>query len=97
MEMKDIVKNRVEVGECEVNTDKLAKRWNDNYSLSQWKEDFRLILVTPKKKKVKFKFAIKKSNAWELIERLGLTAEQSPVFNSGKTWRQPIIQTSAII
>lgn len=73
-----------DVGECEIDVKAVVERWKNLWCISQWGEDeFRFC-------DGQFKCTISKDQAKEIISAVGLIAEQSPVFNSGKTWRIPM-------
>ena len=87
--LDDIVTNFQSTGNCEFDIDLTVKKWNHTWSISQWRDEFTLCkhlrMGTPC---MRFKFRISEEDARELIDRLNLTRGQSPIFNSGGTWRQ---------
>jgi hypothetical protein len=72
---------------CKVDIDKCVKLWDNNFwSISQWNDEYTLVKVYDSDNYGKCK--ISKQQAHELIGKLNLVDEKSPIFNSGKTWRQ---------
>jgi len=81
---KSIFSKFADVGVCEIVVGEVIKQWKPDSFISQWKQEYTLVGGTggPKAK-------ISKQQAKELIVELDLMPEQSPIFNSGKTWRKP--------
>lgn len=71
------------VGICEVSVEAVVSQWSADCFISQWRDEYTLV-GGPDGPKAK----LSKQQAKELIVELDLMPEQSPVFNSGKTWRK---------
>ncbi len=84
--MKKLIKTFNETGNCEVYTDKVASAWDDRFSISQWKDEYRLIKQVKLFEEASAKVTISKEQAMEIIEKVKLLPIQS-MFPSGKTWR----------
>jgi hypothetical protein len=87
--LDDIVSDYQTTGECQVDLDLVVKKWNHTWLISQWQDEYTLCkfvrMGTPS---MKINVRISTNQASELIDRLNLDHEQSPVFRSGATWRQ---------
>lgn len=80
-----------ETGICEVDVNEVCKQWSNDFAISQWRDEYTLCKFDPSADnftKTSLKVKISKQQAKELIVELDLIPEQSPVFNSGKTWRK---------
>jgi hypothetical protein len=85
-ELESILKTLPLTGECEVDIEKAVNIWNETYCVSQFKEQYSLVKFYADKDYGKV--TISKQQAHELIGKLNLVDEQSPVFRSGRTWKQ---------
>ena len=84
-----VVKEFNDTGICAVDVDMAVKKWNHLWSLSQWKDTFRLVKMLRKDSDIRdLKVEISNEQAEELIKRMSLVQIQSGVFNSGSTWRK---------
>lgn len=86
-----VMRKYVEAGECTINVPTTIKRWNKDWSISQWDDEYTLCHDNPESDnftRTDFKARITKRQAIQLIVELNLTQIQSPVFRSGKTWRK---------
>lgn len=86
----DIIVNFQMTGPCEISIEKTVEIWDEDWSISQWDEEYTLChqnLKADNFTKTDFKVAISKKQAHELIGELDLINERSPVFRSGSTWR----------
>ena len=78
-------------GVCLIDEPAVIKKWNKNFSISQWKDEYTLLHFNRRATnftKTDLKVKISKEQALGLITKLNLSENQSPVFNSAKTWRQ---------
>jgi hypothetical protein len=78
--MNEIVLKFEFAGPCEVDVAAVVAAWNDQWFISQWQNDYRLIGP-------ELKVSITKQQAKEIIVELDLMPTQS-LFRSGKTWRK---------
>lgn len=85
--MTEFIITFFETGPCEVDCDKVVACWNDLLSISQWKEEFRLIEQVEAGKEDCRKVTISKAQAQEIISKAGLLCIQSEVFVNAKTYR----------
>lgn len=84
--MEDIIKNMPLTGICDLDIEKCIFSWNKaSFSISQYKEEFRLIVADGED--LKLKASISKIQAHELIGKMDLNMEQSAIFRHGRTWR----------
>ena len=76
-------------GECNISVKNTIAQWDDDYFISQWKEEYTLCRKDKDAEnftKTNLKVRISKLKAHELIGKLDLVCIDSPVFKSGKTW-----------
>ncbi len=85
--MDELIKNFNRTGNCEVDTDKVAKAWNDKFSISQWHDEYRLIEDIELFKEGAYKISISKEQALEIINKVKLLPIQSGFLKNAKTWR----------
>ena len=85
--MKDLITNFQTTGPCTVDVDKVAKAWNNEFSISQWEKDYRLIRQDAKDPEICAKVTISNEQAEEIILKLNLLPIQSTIFRSGATYR----------
>ena len=85
--LTDVLLTFPNAGTCEVDIDKCAKLWDNKFwSISQWNDEYTLVKEYDSDNYGKCK--ISKQQAHQLIGTLNLVDEKSPIFNSGRTWRQ---------
>ncbi|MBQ8234509.1 MAG: hypothetical protein IJZ36_02875 [Bacilli bacterium] len=82
--MKDCVEYQL-TGDCKVDIDKVVKRWNMMCRVSKSGDIYRLMQYTPKGKCI-LKCQISESDAFSIINRLGLVYVQSPTFKRCGTY-----------
>jgi len=78
-------------GICLIDEPAVIKKWNNNFVISQWKEEYTLIHHNSKATnftKSDLKVKISKEQATTLIEKLNLYENKSQIFRSGTTWRK---------
>jgi hypothetical protein len=79
-------------GECKISVENTIKLWDKHWCVSQWHEEYTLCHHNRNMDnftRTDLKVRISKQQAHELIGRLNLIDERSPVFTNGRTWRQP--------
>ena len=87
--MDKIVIKHKDIGECKIDIDRLAKKWNNLFWLSQWHDEYRLIKYTQKNSPITtIKVSISKSQAEEIIKKLGLVRTQDSTFRNAASWRK---------
>lgn len=67
-------------GPCDINIDEVVKDFDKSWLISQWKAEFTLCSED-------IKVRITSETANDLMEKLFLKPELSPVFTSGITWK----------
>jgi quinol monooxygenase YgiN len=90
--MENLVKKFKDVGECEVDIEKILQKWDKSFFISQWKDEYTLAHHNRNSdhfSRTDLKVRISKIQADEIIIKLNLTPHQSEVFRSGVTWRHP--------
>lgn len=88
--MKSIVTEFNETGVCRIDIEKVVRKWNKLWRISQWKDKFTLVKYKRKDSPITtLKVQVSKEQAMILSDRLGLMRERSTVFNSGATWKLP--------
>lgn len=92
MKLEDCLTNRPpDTGECDIDIDIAIESFDEECSISQWQDEYRLIRTIPDEDGDPvwhLKVTIKKEDAMTLIDKLNLTAEASGIFNHASTWRQ---------
>lgn len=87
--IKEVLLTFPTTGICEVDIDKCIKLLDNKFwNISQWKEEYSLVKVYDADNYGRCK--ISKQQAHELIGKLNLVDEKSPIFNSGRTWRKVV-------
>ena len=82
--MSEFITKFNSTGECEIDVEKVAEAWDDEFWLiTQNHTDYRLFNTD-----VGLKVEISKQQAHELIGKLDLVDTQSPVFRMARTWRK---------
>lgn len=83
--MDELIKGFQDTGPCEVYIDKVVEAWTDKFSISQYKDEYRLVeyYEGPNCAKV----TISKEQALEIIEKAKLFPIKDSVFRSGTTYR----------
>lgn len=86
----DIVLQFNLTGICIIDTDKVARRWNKDCFISQWKDEYRLcdIRTVNGAPVTKTKVTISEQQAKELTAKLGLVSTQSTAFKNAYTLRK---------
>ena len=85
--MEDIIINFKDTGVNEIDADKVLKKWNHLWRISQWHDEYTLVKYKRKDSpNMTLKTRISEEQAKLLINILSLNCEQSPVFRYGKTW-----------
>jgi hypothetical protein len=87
----DVVTKYELTGECEISIEETAKVWDKHWCISQWHEEYTLYHHNRNADnftRSDLKVRISKAQAHELIGKLNLVDERSPVFTNGRTWRQ---------
>ena len=85
--MEDIVTEYNITGTCVVDVDRVVKKWNHLWTLSQWKETIRLVKMLRKDSSIRaLKVEISNEQATDLIKRLDLVNRPSGLFSSASTW-----------
>jgi len=92
--MHKFLKTFPETGSCELDIDKTVSGWKNYFFISQWKEEYTIVLPKSKKSKVySLKASISSEQALELIGKLHLLPIRS-MLKSAKAWRmQSFIET----
>jgi len=91
--MDNIVTKYEHTGECEISVEEAVKVWDKSWSISQWHEEYTLCHQNRNADnftRTDLKVRISKAKAHELICKLNLVDERSPVFTNGRTWRQVV-------
>ena len=89
VDIKEVLLTFSTTGICQVDIEKCVQIWNNSFwNISQWKDEYNLVKVYDSDNYGRCK--ISKQQAHELIGRLNLIDEKSPIFNSGRTWRQVV-------
>ncbi len=89
VDIKEVLLTFPTTGICQVDIEKCVQIWNNSFwNISQWKDEYNLVKVYDSDNYGRCK--ISKQQAHELIGRLNLIDEKSPIFNSGRTWRQVV-------
>jgi len=83
--MKDLIIEFKDTGPCKVDVDKVVSAWNDEFSISQWHEEYRLIKHYEDDSISKA--TISSEQAHQIIGRLRLLKIQDALFVNGKTYR----------
>jgi len=89
-ELESVLKTMPYTGECDVDIEKAVAIWDNSFSISQWKDQYSLVKFYPDGDYGKV--TISKEQAHELIGKLNLFDEQSPIFRSGRTWKMKVNQ-----
>ncbi|HYE68383.1 MAG TPA: hypothetical protein VEA58_07205 [Anaerovoracaceae bacterium] len=88
--IEQIVTKFEETGECEVCVPLVVRLWDETFSISQWKDEYRLVHYNRDSEnftRTDLKVTISKRQAKEIIVELDLYPEQSTVFKHARTWR----------
>jgi hypothetical protein len=83
--MKKLITEFNQTGNCIIDVAKVVKSWNDNFSISQYHEDYKL--VKQFRGNSYAKVMISKEQAEILIDKLKLLPIQSGMLRFGKTYR----------
>jgi len=79
----------VRQGLSTVNLQQTVALWDDRFWLSQWGNDFKLIVQTRHQwRRVVIKSAISRNDAFELITCLTLKQTKSTTFDNASSWRK---------
>ena len=82
--MKDYIEFK-EFGECEIDVEKVIKKFTLLHRIFQWRNEFYLVEYTPKCKR-KLKVCIKETDAKEIIKKLNLKAFKDDLFVNAITY-----------
>ena len=82
--MEDLIVEFKQTGPCTVDVDKVVNAWTDEFSISQWEEEYRLIKGN---KEECAKVTITPEQAKEIISKAKLLPIKSSLFRSGVTHR----------
>lgn len=86
MKLEKCITNMPLTGICDIDVDKAVKCFDDQCSISQWHDEYKLVRTAYKGKVRRLKAAISVEDALEVIKRLGLQAIHSPLYNHAQTW-----------
>jgi len=87
--MNIIVGKFNQTGVNEVDVALVEKKWCDLWLIAQWGESFKLVkYVSKDSETMQLKTEVSPGQAYEIIERLGLTCTKSAFFNRGASWRK---------
>lgn len=82
-----IVTRHQDTGECEVNVELIKKIWNDKFSISEWKDQYTL-LIHKRGEIYRLRCGISSVQAQEIIRACGLLQIRSHVFNYGSAYHK---------
>ena len=87
----EYIKKLNRTGPCEIDEDKVVSEWKRMphlWSLSQWRNEFRIVRQLQKNSGIYvLKVDINKNQAERLIQALCLQKISSPVFRCGASWK----------
>ena len=88
--MKKIIINIPSTGNCLIDIDRLVKKWNALFWISQYDDKFRLIKYKQKNSPITtIKVQLSAVQAKEVIDRLKLTKTPDAIFRRSASWRIP--------
>jgi hypothetical protein len=85
--MEKLITKFQQTGICEVDVNKVAKAWNDKFSISQYDDKYTLVRQARKNSPSAAKVQISKEQAKEIIKTAKLLPIDSGIFRSAKTYR----------
>jgi len=89
MKLEKLIHKYKETGVCEIYVDKVSEVWDNDWGISQYNEEYKLCHNNPKANnftRTDFKIVISKTQAHELIGRLGLIDNKSTFFKNARMW-----------
>lgn len=86
--MKHIIKDYSITGIYTIDVDRVVKKWNHLWIISQWHDKFTLVKHARKDSPITvLKVQISAAQAKELADRLELWRHPSTLFKNGATWK----------
>ncbi len=85
--MEEFITLFKDTGPCEVDVAKVVAAWTNAFSISQHKDEYRLIEQLMMYEEECFKVTISKEQALEIIANLKLLPIKSSFFRNATTWR----------
>lgn len=85
MEQKSYFLEISKTGPCVLNIDYVVKKWNNNFGLYQYHDEFRFVVMKKAQKFIDVLISIEQAN--ELIEKLKLISVNDYILRNAKTYR----------
>lgn len=85
--MEKLITKFQQTGICEVDVNKVAKAWNNKFSISQYEEKYTLVKQHRKNSPSSAKVQISKIQAEEIIKAAKLLPIYSGIFRNARTYR----------
>lgn len=87
--MDSVILEYKDTGICKVDIDKIVRKWNHLWWISQWHDEYRLIKYKRKDSPItSLKVTISKDQVTILTEKLGLEKTPDTTFRYAASWRK---------